>query len=185
MVEDQTSLQHTAQSLAKLYWVWRNAGIWSDLCWSIGPVGNHEPHGQPPALGAAATGKWMVAPISTGKWVIGSMPTHTSRPLPSRFQTLGRPTCMGWWRRHSILTTGTATLGVPGRLYWLYWLLLQNNVPAGHLGPACLLPWPRSMSHFQSYFYSFPPAPRLQSGLCTLISLCPSAAGAVASRHQD
>lgn len=116
---------------------------------------------------------------------LGPCPHTHPDHFPADSKCLGKPTCMAWWRRRSVLTAGRATLGVPGRPYWLYWLFLQNNVPAGQLGPACLFPWPRSMSHFKSYFYSFPPAPRLRSGLCTLISLCPSAAGAVASRHRD
>lgn len=180
VVEDQTSPQHRAQSLAKLHWVWRNAGMWSELCWSIRPVGNHQPHGQPPAPGAAATGRWMGRTTSTGKWMVASTSTgnwkvdpwpHTHpdcfQQIPSALanqppQGGGEVTAsppLGEPRWESL---GGCT-GYPG----CSWRTISP------VGLACLIPWPRSMSHFKSYFYSFPPASRLQAGFCTLISLCP------------
>lgn len=83
------------------------------------PVGNHQPHGQPPAQGAAATGNWMGRPLSTGKWMAGSTSTGSWMvdPWPHAYpdgfpeapKFLGQPTSTGRWRGHSILTTGRAT----------------------------------------------------------------------------
>lgn len=147
----------------------------------------HQSCGQPPALGAGwvrpmATGKGVVGSTPTGIWLVDPWPhTHSaaSQQIPN---ALANQIC-GAVQRSQHAEHWESHTGSPGRLYWLNWLFFAEQRP--HLGPACLIPWSRSMSHLKSYFYSFPPAPRLQAGFCTLISLCPSAAGAVASRHQD
>jgi len=133
----------------------------------------HESHGQPPA-------PW----VATGSWMTRPMSACTSGPLPSRSPDapINRPP-WGDGGGHSIPTTGRAILG--GRCE------VVLVVPAEQF--RCWSVWP-CLSHllakvddsFLNHIFTlfFPPAPRLQSGFCTLISLCPSAAGAIASRHQ-
>lgn len=50
------------------------------------PVGNHQPHGQPPAQGATATGNWMGRPMPTGNWMMDSCPQESGwlDPHPQR-----------------------------------------------------------------------------------------------------
>lgn len=148
----------------------------SPALWAItGPMDNHQPQGQPPALGAAAMGSWMA----------GSVSTCTSGPLPSRSQNaVTNHPPWGDGGDCSILErAGRAVLGCPCEVVLV--------VPAEQF--RCWSVWPclfhlpakvddSFLNHIFTLF--FPPAPKLQSGLCTLISLCPSAAGAVASRHQ-
>lgn len=285
--------------------------MWSELCWPIRAVGNHQPHGQPPALGAAggsmatgkqmvgstssgnwmvdpwpqesgwldphpqgtgfhgqrkvdgwiqfhgeldggsnarrkwvvrstssgnwfhahrkvdgwiqfhweldvgsmARGEWMIGSNSTGNWMVdpwpdesewldpvplgtgwwiqgqrkvdgwihilkeldgGSMPTHISRLLPSRSQ-MPWPTNLHGLVERSQWHPGhwESQTGSPCDV-----LLVILVVPAEQhpqLGPACLIPWPRSMSHFKSYFYSFPSCPQIAGrGLYTyfFVSFC-------------
>lgn len=173
MVEDQIRL-------AKL-WVWRNVGMWSGLGSSISPVGNHQPwelDGWDPWPQERG---WLDPhPQGSGWWIHGH--THVQAASQQIPNALANQIC-GAAQRSQHPEHWESHTGSPGRLYWLNWLFFAEQRP--YLGPARLIPWSRSMSHLKSYFYSFPPAPRLQAGFCTLISLCPSAAGAVASRHQD
>lgn len=92
----------------------------------------------------------------------------------------------GWRRGHSILTTRRAVLRCPHDA-----VLVVLVVPAEQFH--CWSVWP-CLSHllaevadsFLNHIFTlfFSPTPKLQPGVCTLISFCPFAAGAVASRHR-